>query len=99
MRKPCAKADLPADSLLSLVVGQYQGGVSYHVPSEMPEQLAVVHEQIRIAIDEEGQCVVFDGWGEVKGVGAGLIIALAEPFRLAMLNGTFPGAISLHQES
>ena len=81
---------LPADSLLSLVVSQYQGSAPYHVPSEMPEQLAVVHEQIRIAIDEEGQCVVFDGWGEVKGVGAGLIIALAEPFRLAMLNELSP---------
>ncbi len=56
----------------------------------MPEQLAVVHEPIRIAIDEEGQCVVFDGWGEVKGVGAGLIIALAERFRRAMLDGISP---------
>ena len=81
---------LPVDSLLSLVVGQYQGGVSYNVPSEMPEQLAVVHGQIRTAIDEEGQRVVFDGWGEVKGVGAGLIIALAGPFRRAMLDERSP---------
>ena len=79
------QGDLPADSLLPLVVGQHQGGASYHVPSEMPEQLDVVRVEIRIAIDEEGQRVVFDGWGEVKGVGAALIIALAEPFRRAML--------------
>ena len=84
------QGDLPADSLLPLVVSQYQGGASYHVPSEMPEQLAVVRGEIRIAIDEEGQRVVFDGWGEVKGVGAGLIIALAEPFRRAVRDELSP---------
>ena len=84
------QGDLPADSLLPLVVGQHQGGASYHVPSEMPEQLDVVRVEIRIAIDEEGQRVVFDGWGEVKGVGAALIIALAEPFRRAMLEELSP---------
>ena len=84
------QGDLPADSLLPLVVGQHQGGASYHVPSEMPEQLDVVRVEIRIAIDEEGQRVVFDGWGEVKGVGAALIIALAEPFRRAMLGELSP---------
>ena len=84
------QGDLPADSLLPLVVGQHQGGASYHVPSEMPEQLGVVRVEIRIAIDEEGQRVVFDGWGEVKGVGAALIIALAEPFRRAMLGELSP---------
>ena len=92
------QGDLPADSLLLLVVVQYQGGAPYHVPSEMPEQLAVVRVETRIAIDEEEQSVVFDGWGEVKGVGAALIIALMAPFRQAMLEGTFPGAISLHRE-
>ena len=84
------QGDLPADSLLPLVVGQHQAGASYHVPSEMPEQLAVVRVEIRIAIDEEGQRVVFDGWGEVKGVGAALIIALMAPFRRAMLDGLSP---------
>ena len=84
------QGDLPADSLLPLVVGQHQGGASYHVPSEMPEQLGVVRVEIRIAIDEEGQRVVFDGWGEVKGVGAALIIALAEPFRRAMFGELSP---------
>ena len=84
------QGDLPADSLLPLVAGQHQDGASYHVPSEMPEQLAVVRVEIRIAIDEEGQRVVFDGWGEVKGVGAELIIALAEPFRRAMLDELSP---------
>ena len=84
------RGDFPADSLLSLVVSQYQGSAPYHVPSEMPEQPAVVRVEIRIAIDEEGQRVVFDGWGEVKGVGAGLIIALAVPFRRAMLDERSP---------
>ena len=50
----------------------------------------MVRVEIRIAFDEEGQRVVFDGWGEVKGVGAGLIIAHAEPFRRAMLGELSP---------
>ena len=84
------QGDLPADSLLLLVVVQYQGGAPYYVPSEMPEQLAVVRVETRIAIDEEEQSVVFDGWGEVKGVGAALIIALMAPFLQAMLEGISP---------
>ena len=50
----------------------------------------MVRVEIRIAIDEEEQSVVFDGWGEVKGVGAGLIIALVEPFWQAILDRISP---------
>ena len=84
------QGDLPADSLLPLVFVQYQGGAPCHVLSEMPQQLAVGRVEIRIAIDEEEQSVVFDGWGEVKGVGAGLIIALVEPFWQAILDRISP---------
>ena len=36
-----------------------------------------------MSIDEVGKRVVFERWGEIKGVGAELLIALAAPFREA----------------
>ena len=36
-----------------------------------------------MAIVEEKQHVILADWGEIKGVGAALLIALAEPFRRA----------------
>ena len=36
-----------------------------------------------MSIDEVGKRVVLEGWGEIKGVGAELVIALAAPFREA----------------
>ena len=40
-------------------------------------------QEIRMSIDEVGKRVVFERWGEIKGVGAELLIALAAPFREA----------------
>jgi hypothetical protein len=36
-----------------------------------------------MSVDEVGKRVVFERWGEIKGVGAELLIALAAPFRRA----------------
>jgi hypothetical protein len=36
-----------------------------------------------MSVDEVDKCVAFEGWGEIKGVGAELLIALAAPFRQA----------------
>ena len=43
-----------------------------------------------MAIDEDGKRVVFEGWGEIKGASAKLIIVLARPFRQAMRDELAP---------
>ncbi len=63
---------------------------AYPVRSGEPEQVATIGADIRMAIDEDGKRVLFDRWGEAKGVGAELLIALAEPFRDAMRNELAP---------
>ena len=83
--RDCAVAlrhgDLPADSLIPLVVGRH-GGSTYDAGRERPREPASPPQvSIRLAIDEETGRVVFDGWGELKGVNAELIAALAKPFR------------------
>ena len=84
------EGSLPADCLLSLVVGQSGEDSTYHVLSPAAGQTAAVAPEIRMAIDEGGRRVVFDRWGEIKGASAQLIIALAEPFRQAMRNKLVP---------
>ena len=74
---------LAADCLLSLVVGQHGAADSYPHPSEESGEIAAIDTEIRIAVDETGKRIVFDHWGEIKGVGAELLMALAEPFRVA----------------
>jgi hypothetical protein len=74
---------LPAHCLLSLIVGQGGDASLYRLPSRSPKQLVIATPEIRISIDEFGQRVVFDRWGEIKGASAEVIIALAEPFREA----------------
>jgi hypothetical protein len=48
-----------------------------------PTIIEVPLEEIRMSIDEAGKRVVFERWGEITGVGAELLIALAAPFREA----------------
>jgi 7-cyano-7-deazaguanine synthase in queuosine biosynthesis len=74
---------LPADCLLSLVVGQGGGDSSYRAPSPAPEPVSAAAPEIRMSTDEGGKRVVFERWGEIMGASAELIIALAEQFREA----------------
>jgi 7-cyano-7-deazaguanine synthase in queuosine biosynthesis len=77
---------LPSACLLSLVVGLRGGdraGASVK-PTEVFAQADAIDAEIRIAIDEKQKRVIFDGWGEIKGTSAALIITLSEPFRHAM---------------
>ena len=77
------EGSLPADCLLSLVVGQRNGMNVYPAPSDLPKQISALSEDIRVGIDEDGGRVVFDWWGDVKGVSADLLLALAKPYREA----------------
>jgi 7-cyano-7-deazaguanine synthase in queuosine biosynthesis len=77
------EGNLATDCLLSLVVGQHGAADSYPQPSEDSGEVAAIDTDIRIAVDQTGKRVVFDRWGEIRGVGAELLIALAEPFRVA----------------
>jgi Queuosine biosynthesis protein QueC len=70
---------LPADCLLSLVVSQREGGSLYPIPSSVSGQVATFDPEIRMAIDTERKRVALDRWGELTGVNASLIIALADP--------------------
>ncbi len=77
---------LPADCLLSLIVSQRDGESAYPERSGISEQAVTIGADIRMAIDEMQRRVIFDRWGEIKGVSAELMIALAEPFRQAVRN-------------
>jgi hypothetical protein len=84
-------ASLPANCLLSLVVGRGGGASSYPVLSAVPALLSAPTIEIRISIDEVGKRIVFERWGEIKGVSAELIIALAASFREATRVELAPG--------
>jgi hypothetical protein len=72
---------LPADCLISLVVGQGGGDASYPAPSRAAEPVGAPAKEIRMSIDAVGKRVIFERWGEMKGANAELLIALTEPFR------------------
>ncbi len=78
------EGSLPADCLLSLVVGRREGCGIYPVPGSIPRQATKIGSEIRIGIDPAQQRVVLDRWGQLTGVSASLIIALGVPFRQAM---------------
>jgi hypothetical protein len=75
------KGNLPPSSLLCLVLGQHEAEVAYPEPIRAADQPTASSPAIKMAID--GQRVVIDGWGEITGVSAALLIALTEPFRRA----------------
>jgi hypothetical protein len=72
---------LPPDCLVSLVVGQRSEVTSYPAPASAPGMAEAPLQEIRISIDEGRRRVIFERWGEIKGVGAELLMALAAPFR------------------
>jgi 7-cyano-7-deazaguanine synthase in queuosine biosynthesis len=74
---------LPPDCLLSLVVGQRSEDTSYPAPTTAPTMAEAPLQEIRMSVDEVAKRVVFERWGEIKGVGAELLIALVAPFREA----------------
>jgi len=84
------EGSLSANCLLAQVVGQCGEGSIYRAPSRAPEQAAAAAPEIRIAIGQGGNSLVFDRWGEIKGASAKLIIALAEQFRQAMRDQLVP---------
>jgi hypothetical protein len=77
------EGSLPADCLLSLVVARGKEGSSYLAQTSVPGLIEPTKE-IRMAIDHDSKRVVFDGWGEIKGESAKLLIALAKSFREAI---------------
>jgi hypothetical protein len=81
---------LPADCLLSLVVSQREGGRLYPVPSSVLGQTPTFVPEIRMAIDTKKKCIVLNRWGELTGISASLIIALADPFRQAIRDELVP---------
>jgi hypothetical protein len=81
---------LRADCLISLLVGQGAGDTSYPVPSRATEPPAAAVQEIRLSMDEVGKRVIFERWGEIRGVGAELLIALATLFREARQNELAP---------
>jgi hypothetical protein len=77
---------LPSSCLLFLIVSHRgaDAGTRYPERDQSAAQTIRTRPEIRIAIDENRRCVVFGRWGEIKGVGADLLISLAGPHREAM---------------
>jgi 7-cyano-7-deazaguanine synthase in queuosine biosynthesis len=73
---------LPADSLLRLMVAQRKEERVFPTSGAIG-QANTTEPEIRIAIDAPRRRVVFERWGEIIGVGADLLIALAGPYRQA----------------
>ncbi len=84
------QGNLPQDCLLRLVLAQREGKSHYATPSSVTGQTITTGPEIRIAIDAEQRRVVFERWGEIKGVVADLLIVLSEPFRAAMRDELAP---------
>jgi 7-cyano-7-deazaguanine synthase in queuosine biosynthesis len=74
---------LPPDCLVSLVAGQRSEATSYPAPPSAPKMPEAQVQEIRMSINDVGKRVVFSRWGEIKGISAELLIALAAPFREA----------------
>jgi hypothetical protein len=78
------------DCLVSLVIGQRSEVSSYPAPARTSKVTEAPLQEIRMSIDEVAKCVIFERWGEMKGVGAELVLALAAPFREARQNELAP---------
>jgi hypothetical protein len=75
------EGSLPADCLLSLVAAQSARSLAGAVTSALTIPSADMAQSIRIAVD--GDKVVIQGLGELKGVSIQILKALAGPYREA----------------
>ena len=75
---------LPPDCLLSLVIGLESGSPPHATPVSITEPTRAPASKLRIAIAEDGATVTFNGWGDLEGADAELIVALAGPFEQAV---------------
>jgi 7-cyano-7-deazaguanine synthase in queuosine biosynthesis len=75
---------LPPDCLLSLVIGRQIAPLHYAQPALLTEPAPTPGPQRRIAIGGDGKTVTVNGWGDLDGADAELIIALAGPFEQAV---------------
>lgn len=80
------EGSLPSDCLLSLVIGQYNtpGGFVASSTSSESGQVASGGDEIRIALDEPGNRVLFARWGKMTGANARVLLILAASYREAV---------------
>jgi hypothetical protein len=99
------QGSLPSDCLLSLIVARSAAEPAYPARSGALGHPVAIATDIRVVIDKEQKRVVIDRWGDITGVGAALLIALAEPFREAMCqelapeNYPFTGSADLRRQT
>jgi hypothetical protein len=79
---------LHPNCLLALIVRN--GDASYITASHPPVSAVEASPEIRLSIDTRRKRVLMAGLGLLAGESAGLIIALAEPFRTALRRETAP---------
>jgi Queuosine biosynthesis protein QueC len=60
---------LPPDCLITLVIAQQSEITPYPPPASAPKMAEASVQEIRISIDKVGKRVIFERWGEMKGVG------------------------------
>jgi hypothetical protein len=92
---------LPSSCLLSLIVAQHEEDAVTGYPdrSQILDRTITTRPEIRMAIDEKRKRVIFDGWGEIKGVGAELLIFLAGLHRQAIRDEVAPEGYPFAQTS
>ena len=86
------EGSLSSSCLLSLVVAQQEADAATGYPerSQMKEQIITIRRQIRLAVDVNRKCVILNRWGEIKGVGAELLLFLASLHRQATSDEVAP---------
>jgi Queuosine biosynthesis protein QueC len=91
-RAALREGKLPPSCLLSLILSQRVSDVDAAYPERVPsgEPTTTARPEIRMAIDESRRCVLFDRWGEIKGMLADLLISLAGPYREATSDERMP---------
>ena len=86
------EGSLPSSCLLSLVVGQQgaDAATGYPERSQTADHTITSRREIRVAVDVNRKRVIFNRWGEIKGVGAELLIFLASLHRQAASDEVAP---------
>ena len=81
---------LPRDCLLILGIGRKDWGEAITPPVPSTREPAAPNPWIMLAVDRRQNRVIVDRWGELKGKNAALVMALIEPFQLAVRSELSP---------
>jgi hypothetical protein len=95
------EGSLSSSCLLSLAVAQQGADAATGYPdrSQTKDQTITIRREIRVAVDVNRKRIIFSSWGEIKGVGAELVIFLVSLHGKATSDEVAPEPIPLCQDS